>query len=277
MTRLPFGCKTSPFMLSATIKKHIRKFREDKPKSAEMLDTSHYVDDLYFGAKDIYEAYELSRDAVMILKKAGMNLRKLNTNCEKLRSMWIQQRLVRKDSGSNGQLKVLGLNWKTVKDELSLDGCSKQWKQFVCNCVVEIQEKYDPKSWNHCSGRENPADIVSRDASMEHLLQNKLWCLRLDWMCSEQGLYNHYSTKNIPTDIVEGEKTKTVVFSAITDCNCIGYLLPKYSSFQKLHRVVACCLRYVENLRSLSFMQTKFLYAAELNQAHTILIMHIQR
>ncbi|GFT83026.1 reverse transcriptase domain-containing protein [Trichonephila clavipes] len=86
-----------------------------------MLDMSLYVDDLYFGAKDDYEAYELSRDAAMILKAAGMNLRKLNTNCEKLRSMWIQQGLVRNDSGSNGQLKVLGLNWNMVKDELSLD------------------------------------------------------------------------------------------------------------------------------------------------------------
>ncbi|GFV65481.1 uncharacterized protein TNCV_1737181 [Trichonephila clavipes] len=82
MTRLPFGCKTSPFILSAAIKGHIRQFREDKSKSVEMLDTSLYVDDLYFGAKDIYEAYELSRDAVMILKAAGMNLRKLNTNCK---------------------------------------------------------------------------------------------------------------------------------------------------------------------------------------------------
>ncbi|GFY54788.1 uncharacterized protein TNIN_214041 [Trichonephila inaurata madagascariensis] len=58
MTRLPFGCKTSPFILSATIKGHIRQFREDKPKSVEMLDMSLYVDDLYLGAKDIYEAYE---------------------------------------------------------------------------------------------------------------------------------------------------------------------------------------------------------------------------
>ncbi|GFU57369.1 reverse transcriptase domain-containing protein [Trichonephila clavipes] len=66
MTRLPFGCKTSPFILSATIKGHIRQFQEHKPKSVEMLDTSLYVDDLYFGVKDIYEAYELSKDAVMI-------------------------------------------------------------------------------------------------------------------------------------------------------------------------------------------------------------------
>ncbi|GFY59388.1 reverse transcriptase domain-containing protein [Trichonephila inaurata madagascariensis] len=105
--------KCSGWKFVATIKKHIRQFREDKPKSVERLDSSLYVDDLYFGAKDIYEAYELSMNAVRILKAAGMNLRKLNTNCEELKSMWIQQGLVRNDSGSNGQLKVLSLNWNT--------------------------------------------------------------------------------------------------------------------------------------------------------------------
>ncbi|GFW33117.1 transposable element Tcb2 transposase [Trichonephila clavipes] len=99
---------TWPWLASgiATIKKHIRQFREDKPKSVERLDSSIYVDDLYFGAKDIYEAYELSREAVMVLKAAGMNLRKLNTNCEELKSMWIQQGLVRNDSGSNVRFKL---------------------------------------------------------------------------------------------------------------------------------------------------------------------------
>ncbi|GFT83027.1 reverse transcriptase domain-containing protein [Trichonephila clavipes] len=83
-----------------------------------------------------------------------------------------------------------------------IKGCSKQRKQFVRNRVVEIQKKSDPKSWNRCSGRENPADIVSQGASVVHLLQNKLWWLGPDWMCSEQGLYSHYSTKDIPTEML---------------------------------------------------------------------------
>ncbi|GFQ91689.1 hypothetical protein TNCT_710121 [Trichonephila clavata] len=87
-------------------------------------------------------------------------------------------------------------------------------------------------------------------------------------MCSEGGLYNHCSTKKIPTDARECEKMNTVVFSTVTDSNWIGYLLPKYSSFQRLLRVVAWCLQFVNNLRSLSRVQTGFLYTADLNQAH---------
>ncbi|GFX32511.1 hypothetical protein TNCV_2174291 [Trichonephila clavipes] len=95
-----------------------------------MLDTSLHVYDLHFGANDIYEVYEYS---VVILKGAVMNSRKLNTNCEELRSMWIQEGLVRSDSGSNDHLKVLGLNWNTVKDELSLDVVSllKSFKNLL--------------------------------------------------------------------------------------------------------------------------------------------------
>ncbi|GFW11623.1 hypothetical protein TNCV_42581 [Trichonephila clavipes] len=78
-------------------------------------------DDLYFVANDIYEAYDLPRDAVMILKAAGMNLRKLNTNCKKLRSMWIQQVLVRNDSGSKSQLKEIWLRDIDWDDELPDD------------------------------------------------------------------------------------------------------------------------------------------------------------
>ncbi|GFQ84859.1 uncharacterized protein TNCT_257111 [Trichonephila clavata] len=92
-------------------------------------------------------------------------------------------------------------------------------------------------------------------------------------MCSERGLYNYYSTK----EAIECEKMKTIVFSTVTDSNWIDYLLPKYSSFQKLLRVVAWCLRVVNNLRSVSRVQTGFLYSAELNQAHSITIVHVQR
>ncbi|GFR10114.1 hypothetical protein TNCT_290531 [Trichonephila clavata] len=94
--------------------------------------------------------------------------------------------------------------------------------------------------------------MVSRGASVEHLLRNKLWWLGPEWMGREEGPYNHYSTKEIPTYAIECEKMKIVVFSTVTDSNWTVCLPPKYSSFQKLLRVVAWCLRFVNILRSLS-------------------------
>ena len=44
--RLPFGYKISFFILSDTIKYHIKQFEKSKPKSFEMLNTALYVDNL---------------------------------------------------------------------------------------------------------------------------------------------------------------------------------------------------------------------------------------
>ncbi|GBN56686.1 hypothetical protein AVEN_270316-1 [Araneus ventricosus] len=62
ITRLPFGCKTSPFISSSVIKYHITKFEADRPDSVSMLNSGLYVDDLYFGADTVREAFELSSD-----------------------------------------------------------------------------------------------------------------------------------------------------------------------------------------------------------------------
>lgn len=85
--RVAFGLTISPFILAATIKFHIRKYKEKMPDSYEMLNSSIYVDDLYYGAETEDDAFRLSADAVCIFKDAGMNLRKLKTNSVKLNEL----------------------------------------------------------------------------------------------------------------------------------------------------------------------------------------------
>ncbi|XP_035205974.1 uncharacterized protein LOC118181005 [Stegodyphus dumicola] len=117
MTRLPFVCKSSPFILSSTIKKHLKQYKNNKPECVEMLNSSLYVDDLYFGGNSVEEAFKLSSEAVSILKDESMILRKLKTNSEKLRSLWMQNGLSDDTCTSDCQLKVLGLNWNPVNDK----------------------------------------------------------------------------------------------------------------------------------------------------------------
>ncbi|GBM35546.1 hypothetical protein AVEN_106770-1 [Araneus ventricosus] len=76
--RLPFGLCCSPAILAMTIKYHIKKYKSVNPECFEMLNSSLYVDDLYYGSDTIEDACRLSTDAVNIFKDAGMDLRKLS-------------------------------------------------------------------------------------------------------------------------------------------------------------------------------------------------------
>ena len=47
-----FGVSSSPFLLNATIKRHVEKFTSSNPELVEELLQSIYVDDVVFGADD---------------------------------------------------------------------------------------------------------------------------------------------------------------------------------------------------------------------------------
>ncbi|GFW16229.1 reverse transcriptase domain-containing protein [Trichonephila clavipes] len=56
-----------------------------------------------------------------------------------------------------------------------IKGKASNYKQFVSNRVIEIQSNSDPSDWHHCSGRKNPADYVSRGASLETIINSQFW------------------------------------------------------------------------------------------------------
>ncbi|GFQ92078.1 reverse transcriptase domain-containing protein [Trichonephila clavata] len=109
-----FGVNVSPFLLSATIKYHIEKYREQYPAATEMLDTCLYVDDVISGAENISQALKLSKDADTIMKNASMTLRKWNSNNQTLMRTWKGEGLEihprhSKDSSQIPLSKVLGI------------------------------------------------------------------------------------------------------------------------------------------------------------------------
>ena len=50
-----------------------------------------------------------------------------------------------------------------------------RWKAFVANRVVELQTLTSPDRWFHCSGVENPADLLTRGVTAEELIFLKVW------------------------------------------------------------------------------------------------------
>ncbi|GFS45382.1 reverse transcriptase domain-containing protein [Nephila pilipes] len=83
-----FGVNVSPFLLTATIKHHIEKYRDQYPAATEMLDTCLYVDDVIRGADDISQVLKISKDVDTIMENASMKLRKWNSNDQTLMKTW---------------------------------------------------------------------------------------------------------------------------------------------------------------------------------------------
>jgi hypothetical protein len=101
--------------------------------------------------------------------------------------------------------------------------------------------------WGHVSSSENPADLLSRGALPLQLLHSKSWWNGPDWMLNY--------TKVPP--LLEEEDGNSAVESerrldSITNHVAVDEdfdLLERFSSFSKLKRVTAYCLRFAKNAK----------------------------
>ena len=75
-TRVAFGVSSSPFLLNATMKYHIERYREEDHEFVERFLRSIYVDDLSSGAPESDKGYELYLKSKVRLAEGGFNLRK---------------------------------------------------------------------------------------------------------------------------------------------------------------------------------------------------------
>ena len=78
--RVVFGVSCSPFLLNATLRHHVEKYRTSHPGLVNILTESTYVDDVIFGADTEAEAHELYRSSKEVTSNGQFNLRKFVTN-----------------------------------------------------------------------------------------------------------------------------------------------------------------------------------------------------
>lgn len=79
-----FGATCSPFILNATLLKHLH---EHFSRTAELLKSALYVDNIISGfenASKLIEFYRVSRD---LMNKGGFNLRSWASNCNELNNL----------------------------------------------------------------------------------------------------------------------------------------------------------------------------------------------
>ncbi|KAI3355778.1 hypothetical protein L3Q82_004216 [Scortum barcoo] len=123
MSRVVFGVSPSPFLLAATIRKHIKQYETEQPKTVEALRECLYVDDFIASISDVDEALSVTTKAKEILSHAGMNLCKWITNSPELRAKWTERGMehTTETATCGNVLKVLGLVWRSEKDDFVFD------------------------------------------------------------------------------------------------------------------------------------------------------------
>ncbi|KAH7703886.1 Pao retrotransposon peptidase family protein-like protein [Aphelenchoides avenae] len=106
--RVPFGLKSSPYLLAGVIKKHLES--EGTPLAHEMLKNC-YVDNVLLMADTVEEALQKYRESKAIFAKAQMPLREYASN-----NAQFNNALDLADRADLSKLRELGIRWDVTAD-----------------------------------------------------------------------------------------------------------------------------------------------------------------
>ncbi|XP_076679541.1 uncharacterized protein LOC143374875 [Andrena cerasifolii] len=153
-----------------------------------------------------------------------------------------------------------------------------QWTTFVANRVSEIQTTLPNARWHHIRTKENPADCASRGIQGDLLKNLTLWWQGPCFL--KQGRIDVEFNRVVEFSTTEEARSKSVCHMTTKDDNTpIWEVIVKYSSYKKLNRITAWCLRFISLLRRKSVIETqcKYITAPELEVARLTLIRLVQR
>lgn len=110
-TRVPFGVVSSPFLLAATVRKHLL---DDGLKMAKEIISNLYVDNVMLTAESSKRAIQKYRETKSLFQSAKMNIREFVSNDSNFNNL-----LPSEDEGTHkGTIKVLGLPWSPEEDKI---------------------------------------------------------------------------------------------------------------------------------------------------------------
>ena len=134
-----------------------------------------------------------------------------------------------------------------------IKGTTKTWKPFVQNRVEKIRELVPPSTWRHCSGRENPADLPSRGATLSELSSSILWREGPSWLLDS----------NFSSDIEIEPSPECLAELTVKDQQTHGLLTPssdfglceiidcsRFSTLNRLLTVTKLVLKFCKSLLS---------------------------
>ncbi|XP_066958114.1 uncharacterized protein [Macrobrachium rosenbergii] len=154
-----------------------------------------------------------------------------------------------------------------------IKGEPNRWKTFVANRVVEIQGLTPPSCWQHCPGKDNPADLISRGVYAEQLTQSDVWLVGPSWLRTSSLLLKEDAREGFTRE--EQCETDTVCVAVESDLPLLEF--SRWSSFPKALNIVGWVLRFVGNCKASSLKAGGPLTYGELMKAKVKLLFCAQR
>ncbi|KAF7649412.1 hypothetical protein LDENG_00141600 [Lucifuga dentata] len=123
MTRVVCGVSPSPFLLAATVRKHLQQYEEEQLQVVQIMKESLYVDDFIASVTDVEEAVSVTTAAKEIMSAASMDLCKWRINSPALKERWKETPIgpTEEPEAHRTVLKVLSLVWRTETDDFVFD------------------------------------------------------------------------------------------------------------------------------------------------------------
>lgn len=162
--RVPFGVISSPFLLSATIRYHLRRI--NSPTSLNLA-SNIYVDNVITGQNAASDASKFYSEAKKDMKSAGMNLREWATNDPSFFRSIPEQ-----DRNSDPKVKVLGMTWLPGPDVLL---CPLSLQKMSVRLTTKRQ------MLQTLAGTYDPCGLISPLTITGKMLMQELWKKKYQW------------------------------------------------------------------------------------------------
>ena len=117
-------------------------------------------------------------------------------------------------------------------------------KTYVCNRVMDTVSRIPSSHWRHVPTDCNPADIASRGAPPQHLINFELWWKGPTWLLQPPSLWPARLDWRNQKSLAETKPMVLITAPSLQD------FTEDFSNYSRLKRVIAWCLCFILNCRS---------------------------
>nr|CAD2156491.1 unnamed protein product [Meloidogyne enterolobii] len=161
--KVPFGVISSPFLLSATVRHHLKKCDDPVAKIAK---ENSYVDNIFIGVESANEAWLAYKRLKEIFIDAQMNLREFISN-----NMELNERFPLEDRLEKNKPKILGIPWDIFSDKIN-----------IVFPIVDLNEKITKRIvLRQLASMFDPLGLASPSLLSAKLFFQSLWTKENKW------------------------------------------------------------------------------------------------